>query len=446
MPSRTLAVFGAIRYSHVTIPLSKRVQRIKPSPTLAVTARAARLKAEGKDIIGLGAGEPDFDTPVHIADAGVAAIRSGHTRYTSVEGTNELKDAIIGKFRRDNALEYKRSQVLVSSGAKQTVFNLCCALLDPGDEAIIPAPYWVSYPDMVLVADGTPVHIHAGIGKGFKITAAELEAAITPRTKLFILNSPSNPTGAAYSRAELEAFGAVLAKHPRVVIGTDDMYEHIWWGPEPFTSFATANPGLYGRTVTINGCSKSYAMTGWRIGYCGGTRRGHCRDGHDPGPEHVQRLLDLAEGRDRGPECVAGLRGGDEPRVQGAARLRRRGTQCASGRRMHSRLGHFLRIRECRAGDEDRGMPGRQCVRGIPDQRGRCRRRAGIRIRRARAYPPVVRGGDRHVEGRAFPHGARAVRSKGQEARLNGVEVPAGLLTWAPPWPTIPRPEIPLPR
>ncbi len=254
----------------MTIPLSRRVQRIKPSPTLAVTARAARLKAEGKDIIGLGAGEPDFDTPVHIADAGVAAIRGGHTRYTNVEGTNELKDAIIGKFRRDNGLEYKRSQVLVSSGAKQTVFNLCCALLDPGDEVIIPAPYWVSYPDMVLVADGTPVYISAGIREGFKITVAQLEAAITPRTRLFILNSPSNPTGAAYSKEELKAFGAVLSKHPRIVIGTDDMYEHIWWGPEPFTSFATANPNLYDRTVTINGCSKCYAMTGWRIGYCGG--------------------------------------------------------------------------------------------------------------------------------------------------------------------------------
>jgi aspartate aminotransferase len=254
----------------VTIRLAKRVQRIKPSPTLAVTARAAKLKAEGKDIIGLGAGEPDFDTPAHIADAGVAAIRAGHTRYTNVDGTNELKDAIIGKFRRDNGLDYARNQILVSSGAKQTVFNLCCALLDAGDEAIIPAPYWVSYPDMVLIADGTPVPVAADMDAGFRITPARLEAAITQRTRLFILNSPSNPTGAAYSRAELQAFGAVLAKHPEVVIGTDDIYEHIWWGPEPFCSFATANPGLYGRTVTINGCSKSYAMTGWRIGYCGG--------------------------------------------------------------------------------------------------------------------------------------------------------------------------------
>ncbi len=256
----------------MSIRLAERIRRIKPSATLAVTARAAQLRAEGKDIIALGAGEPDFDTPAHIADAGVEAIRTGHTRYTAIEGTNELRDAIIGKYRRDNGLEYQRSQILVSSGAKQVVFNLCCALLDPGDEAIIPAPYWVSYPDMVLVADGTPVTVFAGADQGYKITPAQLEAAITPRTRLFILNSPCNPTGAAYSRAELQALGAVLARHPGIVIGTDDMYEHIWWGPEPFTSFATANPSLYERTVTINGCSKSYAMTGWRIGYCGGPK------------------------------------------------------------------------------------------------------------------------------------------------------------------------------
>ncbi|MGQ0384140.1 MAG: pyridoxal phosphate-dependent aminotransferase [Gammaproteobacteria bacterium] len=254
----------------MSIRLAARIRRIKPSATLAVTARAAALRAQGKDIIGLGAGEPDFDTPAHVAEAGIEAIRKGHTRYTNIEGTNELRDAIAGKFRRDNGLEYRREQVLVSSGAKQVIFNLCCALLDPGDEAIIPAPYWVSYPDMVLVADGIPVPVFAGADRGYKITPAQLEAAITPRTRLFILNSPCNPTGAAYSRAELQAFGVVLAKHPGIVIGTDDMYEHIWWGPEPFTSFATANPALFDRTVTINGCSKSYAMTGWRIGYCGG--------------------------------------------------------------------------------------------------------------------------------------------------------------------------------
>jgi aspartate aminotransferase len=244
--------------------------RIKPSATLAVTARAAKLKSEGKDIIGLGAGEPDFDTPAHIGEAGIAAIKSGFTRYTNVDGIVELKDAIIGKFQRDNALKYARNQILVSAGAKQTVYNLCVALLDPGDEAVIPAPYWVSYPDMVLLAEGEPVFIHAGGPQNYKIRPEQLEAAITPKTRLFILNSPCNPTGAAYTRAELVTLGNVLARHPRVVIGTDDMYEHIWWGPEPFTSLVTACPDLYDRTVTINGVSKSYAMTGWRIGYCGG--------------------------------------------------------------------------------------------------------------------------------------------------------------------------------
>ncbi len=252
--------------------LSKRVQKVKPSPTLAVTARAAKLKAEGKDIIGLGAGEPDFDTPAHIADAGVDAIRKGVTRYTAVDGTTELKDAIIAKFKRDNELTYERSQIIVSSGAKQTCFNICAAVLDPGDECIIPAPYWVSYPDMVLLADGVPVAVYGGPEQGYKITPAQLSAAITPRTKLMFINSPSNPTGAAYSRAELQALGAVLEKHPNIVIVSDEIYEHIYWAPEPFTSFAQANPTLYDRTVTINGCSKVYAMTGWRIGYCGASK------------------------------------------------------------------------------------------------------------------------------------------------------------------------------
>ncbi len=249
--------------------LSKRVQKVKPSPTLAVTARAAKLKAEGRDIIGLGAGEPDFDTPAHIADAGVEAIRKGVTRYTAVDGTAELKDAIVAKFKRDNALTYDRSQIIVSSGAKQTCFNVCAALLDPGDECVIPAPYWVSYPDMALLADGVPVFVNAGPEQGYKITPRQLAAAITPRTKLLFINSPSNPTGAAYTKAELQALGRVLDEHPRVVIASDEMYEHIYWAPEPFTSFAQANPQLYDRTVTINGVSKAYAMTGWRIGYCG---------------------------------------------------------------------------------------------------------------------------------------------------------------------------------
>jgi aspartate aminotransferase len=252
--------------------VSKRVQRVKPSPTLAVTALVNRLKAEGKDIIGLGAGEPDFDTPVHIADAGVEAIRKGFTRYTNVDGINELKDAIIAKFKRDNAISYERAQILVSSGAKQTIFNLCMAVLDSGDEVVIPAPYWVSYPDMVLLADGVPVMPSAGPEQGYKITPRQLAAAITPRTRLVLFNSPSNPTGAAYTRAELRALADVLVEHPRVLIGTDDMYEKIYWAPEPFASLLTVAPELYDRTVTINGCSKTYAMTGWRIGYCGGPK------------------------------------------------------------------------------------------------------------------------------------------------------------------------------
>src|SRR3984885_14641979 len=237
-----------------------------------MTARALKLKAEGRDIIGLAAGEPDFDTPAYISDAGIDAIRKGLTRYTAVDGTPELQDAIIAKFKRDNALSYERSQILVSSGAKQTCFNACAALLDPGDECVIPAPYWVSYPDMVLLADGVPVSVYAGPDQGYKITAEQLAAAITPRTKLFIMNSPSNPTGAAYKKPELQALGMVLAQHPQIIIASDEMYEHIYWAPEPFTSFAQANPHLYDRTITINGVSKAYAMTGWRIGYCGGPK------------------------------------------------------------------------------------------------------------------------------------------------------------------------------
>ena len=252
--------------------VSRRAQRVKPSPTLAVTALANRLKAEGKDIIGLGAGEPDFDTPMPIADAGVEAIRKGFTRYTNVEGINELKDAIIAKFKRDNGISYERAQILVSSGAKQTIFNLCMAVLDSGDEVVIPAPYWVSYPDMVLLADGVPVMPSAGPEQGYKITPRQLAAAITPRTRLVLFNSPSNPTGAAYTRAELRGLADVLVEHPRVLIGTDDMYEKIYWAPEPFASLLTVAPELYDRTVTINGCSKTYAMTGWRIGYCGGPK------------------------------------------------------------------------------------------------------------------------------------------------------------------------------
>jgi aspartate aminotransferase len=252
------------------LELSKRVQAIKPSPTLAVTARAAKLKAEGKDIIGLGAGEPDFDTPQHIKDAAIAAINKGFTKYTAVGGTPSLKQAVIAKFKRDNGLDYTAKQILVSCGGKQSFFNLALAVINRGDEVIIPAPYWVSYPDIVLIAEGKPVIVQAGIEQGFKMTPAQLEAAITPKTRMVVINSPSNPSGAVYTLEDLQALGAVLRKHPQVLISTDDMYEHIALTDAKFVNILNACPDLYPRTMVLNGVSKAYAMTGWRIGYAGG--------------------------------------------------------------------------------------------------------------------------------------------------------------------------------
>lgn len=254
----------------MTIKLSQRVQSIKPSPTLAITARAAALRAEGKDIIGLGAGEPDFDTPDHIKQAAVDALNKGQTKYTAVDGTAELKNAIIKKFSRDNGLTYEANQILVSCGGKQSFFNLAQALLESGDEVIIPAPYWVSYPDMVLLADAKPVIITGDRDQRYKITPQQLEDAITDKTRLFVINSPSNPTGMTYTKAELEALGEVLRKHPDIFIATDDMYEHIYWADEPFCNIVMACPDLYDRTIVMNGVSKAYSMTGWRIGYAGG--------------------------------------------------------------------------------------------------------------------------------------------------------------------------------
>ena len=250
--------------------LSDRVLSIKPSPTLAVTNRAAELKAAGKDIIGLGAGEPDFDTPEHIKAAAIKAIQDGFTKYTAVDGTAGLKKAIIAKLKRDNGLDYQANQILVSCGGKQSFFNLALAFLNKGDEVIIPAPYWVSYPDMVLIADATPVCIECPQSQNYKITPAQLEAAITPKTKLLVLNSPSNPTGMVYSKDELLALADVLRKHPHVWVATDDMYEHIIWTKEPFVNIVTVAPDLYDRTLVLNGVSKAYAMTGWRIGYAAG--------------------------------------------------------------------------------------------------------------------------------------------------------------------------------
>jgi aspartate aminotransferase len=254
----------------LNIQLSDRINSIKPSPTLAVTAKAAELKAAGHDIIGLGAGEPDFATPQHINQAAKQAIDAGFTHYTAVDGIPELKQAIIAKFKRDNQLVYKPEQILVSCGAKHSIFNLMQALLNPGDEVVIPAPYWVSYPDMAILAGAKPVPVYAGIEQGFKITPAQLDAAITDKTKLLILCSPSNPTGVSYTKAELAALGEVLRQHPHVLIMSDDIYEHILWAEQPFANMAMACPDLYDRIVVINGVSKSYAMTGWRIGYAAG--------------------------------------------------------------------------------------------------------------------------------------------------------------------------------
>lgn len=252
------------------IQLAERVKRVKPSPTMAVTARAAEMRAAGHDIIGLGAGEPDFDTPQHISDAAIEAIREGQTRYTAVDGSPAFKQAIVDKFARENGLNYEANQILVSSGAKQSLYNLFSAILNHGDEVVIPAPYWVSYPDMALLADGEPVFVTADQSQRFKITPEQLEAAITARTRAVVLNSPSNPTGSAYTKAELQALGAVLNRHPDVLVVSDDIYEHILWSDEPFCNIVMACPELADRTVVVNGVSKAYAMTGWRIGYAAG--------------------------------------------------------------------------------------------------------------------------------------------------------------------------------
>jgi aspartate aminotransferase len=254
----------------LNITLSDRIQRIKPSPTLAVTALANQLRAEGRDVIGLAAGEPDFDTPDHIKQAAIDAIHKGYTKYTAVDGTATLKQAIINKFKRENGLDYSADQILVSVGGKQAFYNLCQTILNEGDEVIIPAPYWVSYPDIVMLADATPVFIEGGIAQSFKITAQQLEAAITDKTRLVIINSPSNPSGKAYSRSELRALADVLLKYPDIVIMTDDIYEHIVWTDEGFNNILNVCPELTAQTVVINGVSKAYSMTGWRIGYSGG--------------------------------------------------------------------------------------------------------------------------------------------------------------------------------
>jgi aspartate aminotransferase len=250
--------------------LSAALGRISPSPTLAMTSRVLELKAQGIEVIGLAAGEPDFDTPDFVKDAAIEAIRAGKTKYTNVDGTAELKAAIAAKFKRDNGLDYAPAQISVNVGGKHTLFNALVATVEAGDEVIIPAPYWVSYPDIVQFCGGTPVIVAAGAAQGYKIQPEQLEAAITPRTKWLVLNSPSNPTGAAYTADELKALGEVLLRHPHVWVMADDMYEHIIYGDFQFATIAQVVPALYERTLTVNGCSKAYSMTGWRIGFAGG--------------------------------------------------------------------------------------------------------------------------------------------------------------------------------
>jgi aspartate aminotransferase len=246
------------------------VQAIKESPTLAITAKAAKYKAEGRDVIGLAAGEPDFDTPQHIKDAAKAAIDAGYTKYTPVSGIPALKKAVVDKFKTENGFDYNINEVIVGVGGKQTIFNLCLAVLNKGDEMIVPAPYWVSYADIAMVAEAVPVIIDCGIEQGFKLLPKQLEAAITPKTKLVMFNSPSNPTGAVYSLAELQALGEVLLKHPHILVATDDMYEHVNLTGEKFYNILNAAPALKSRCIVLNGVSKAYSMTGWRIGYAAG--------------------------------------------------------------------------------------------------------------------------------------------------------------------------------
>ncbi|HRX35988.1 MAG TPA: pyridoxal phosphate-dependent aminotransferase [Aestuariivirga sp.] len=253
--------------------ISDALNRIQPSATIAISNKAMAMKAEGKDVIGLAAGEPDFDTPDNVKDAAIAAIRAGKTKYTAVDGIPELKKAICAKFKRENGLDYAPAQVSVGTGGKQVLFNAIMATVNPGDEVIIPAPYWVSYPDIVMLAGGTPVFVDCTLEHGFKLQAADLEKAITPKTKWLILNSPSNPSGAAYSRAELKAVTDVLMKHPHVWVLTDDMYEHLVYDDFSFVTVAQIEPGLYDRTLTMNGVSKAYCMTGWRIGYAAGPEK-----------------------------------------------------------------------------------------------------------------------------------------------------------------------------
>lgn len=320
----------------MTIELAQRLQRIRPSATVSITARAERLREQGRDVVVLSVGEPDFPTPEHIKAAASAALARNDTKYTPVDGSRLLKEAIVVKLERDNGLRYAPEQVLVSTGAKQSCYNACLALLNPGDEAIVVAPYWVSYPDMVRLADAQAVIVETTAQQGFKVTPEQLGRALTPKTRLLILNSPCNPSGAVYSAAEWRALGAVLREHPRVVVLSDEIYEHIQWTGAPFASFAAVCPELYDRTLTVNGMSKGYAMSGWRIGYAAG-------------PQAVIKAMTSLQGQSTTNACTIS---------QAAAREALTGDQtcvgemCAEFKRRHDYF--FARLR---------GLPGFDCVR-----------------------------------------------------------------------------------
>jgi aspartate aminotransferase len=320
----------------LTIDVAQRLRRIRPSATVSITARAERLREQGRDIIVLSVGEPDFPTPEHVKAAAQQAIARNDTKYTPVDGARLLKDAIVAKLARDNGLQYAPEQVLVSTGAKQSCYNACLALLDPGDEAIVPAPYWVSYPDMVRLADAEPVIVETSAAQRFKMTAEQLETALTPRTRLLILNSPCNPTGAVYTTAEWSALAEVLRAHPRVVVLSDEIYEHIHWTGAPFSSFAAACPELYDRTLTVNGMSKGYAMSGWRIGYAAG-------------PAHVIKAMTSLQGQSTTNACTISQAAAREALVADQACVR---DMCAEFKRRHDYF--FARVR---------GLPGFECVR-----------------------------------------------------------------------------------
>jgi aspartate aminotransferase len=319
----------------LTIELAQRLQRIRPSATVSITARAQRLREQGRDIIVLSVGEPDFPTPEHIKAAAVQALERNDTKYTPVDGSRSLKEAITAKLARDNGLTYSPEQVLVSTGAKQSCYNACLALLDPGDEAIVVAPYWVSYPDMVRLAEAEPVTVAASAEHGFKMTAEELARALTPRTRLLILNSPCNPTGAVYTAAEWRALGAVLRGHPRVVVLSDEIYEHIQWSGERFASFAAECPELYDRTITINGMSKGYAMSGWRIGYAAG-------------PANVIKAMTSLQGQSTTNACTISQAAAREALVADQSCVRE---MCAEFKRRHDIF--FAGVRR---------LPGFDCV------------------------------------------------------------------------------------